>query len=236
MRGAAYSPSRKRKLAILTSTRHSCFRYAAISFYSWKQKQFYIPVNEMNTTQNKYFNSLSEWNKIFLKRLKIEITNLRVLVTKSFIIKYKRTIMWKTLIIQSTLFEVDRFLSSAYAFPGSVQSISIPRPCHHLHYQRLAQNARLMSRFQRTAWPHSYTAERWEWSILHVKLTATEGRALLQVPSKELTDHILKLSVIDAGRTKRRSVIGYVTFPLRDLPAENEQILYKMDLEKVCIF
>jgi hypothetical protein len=57
--------------------------------------------------------------------------------------------------------------------------------------------------------------------------------ALLQVPSKELTDHILKLTVIDAGKAKRRSVIGYVTFPLRDLPAENEQILYKMDLEKV---
>lgn len=124
MRGAAYSPSRKRKLAILTSTRHSCFRYAAISFYSWKQRQFYIPENEMNTTQNKYFSSfnISEWNKIFLKRLKIQITNLRVLVTKSFIIKCKRNIMWKTLIIQSTLFEVDRFLSSAYAFPGSVQS------------------------------------------------------------------------------------------------------------------
>jgi hypothetical protein len=58
----------------------------------------------------------------------------------------------------------------------------------------------------------------------------------LQVPSKELADHILKLSVIDAGRTKRRSAIGYVTFPLRDLPAENEQILYKMDLEKVGTF
>jgi hypothetical protein len=54
-----------------------------------------------------------------------------------------------------------------------------------------------------------------------------------QVPSKELTDHILKLTVIDAGKTKRRSVIGYVTFPLRDLPTENDQMLYKMDLEKV---
>jgi hypothetical protein len=53
------------------------------------------------------------------------------------------------------------------------------------------------------------------------------------VPSKELTDHILKLSVIDAGRTKRRNVIGYITFPLRDLPADSEQTLYKMDLEKV---
>jgi hypothetical protein len=41
------------------------------------------------------------------------------------------------------------------------------------------------------------------------------------------------MSVIDAGKTKRRNVIGYVTFPLRDLPAENEQTLYKMDLEKV---
>ncbi|XP_069705764.1 synaptotagmin-15-like isoform X2 [Periplaneta americana] len=55
---------------------------------------------------------------------------------------------------------------------------------------------------------------------------------VFQVPSKELADHILKLSVVDAGRTKRRSVIGYVTFPLRDLPAESEQTLYKMDLEK----
>jgi hypothetical protein len=58
---------------------------------------------------------------------------------------------------------------------------------------------------------------------------------LLQVPSKEMNDHILKLSVIDAGRTKRRNVIGYITFPLRDLPAENEQMLYKMDLQKVGI-
>ncbi|PNF43215.1 hypothetical protein B7P43_G15666 [Cryptotermes secundus] len=55
---------------------------------------------------------------------------------------------------------------------------------------------------------------------------------VFQVPSKEMSDHILKLSVIDAGKTKRRNVIGYVTFPLRDLPAENEQTLYKMDLEK----
>lgn len=55
----------------------------------------------------------------------------------------------------------------------------------------------------------------------------------MQVPSKELTDHVLKLTVIDAGKAKRRGVIGYVTFRLRDLPAENEQILYKMDLEKV---
>ncbi|XP_021915495.1 synaptotagmin-15-like isoform X2 [Zootermopsis nevadensis] len=55
---------------------------------------------------------------------------------------------------------------------------------------------------------------------------------VFQVPSKELTDHVLKLTVIDAGKAKRRGVIGYVTFRLRDLPAENEQILYKMDLEK----
>lgn len=53
------------------------------------------------------------------------------------------------------------------------------------------------------------------------------------MPSKELSDHILKLTVIDAGKTKRRNVIGYVTFPMRDLPAESEQTLYKMDLEKV---
>jgi hypothetical protein len=41
------------------------------------------------------------------------------------------------------------------------------------------------------------------------------------------------MSVIDAGKAKRRNVIGYVTFPLRDLPAESEQTLYRMDLEKV---
>jgi hypothetical protein len=38
---------------------------------------------------------------------------------------------------------------------------------------------------------------------------------------------------MDAGKTKRRNVIGYVTFPLRDLPVESEQTLYRMDLEKV---
>ncbi|XP_067002894.2 synaptotagmin-15-like [Anabrus simplex] len=57
---------------------------------------------------------------------------------------------------------------------------------------------------------------------------------VFQVPSKELPDHILKLTVIDAGRTKRRAVIGHVTLPLRQLPTDglSEQQLFKKDLEK----
>ncbi|XP_063244040.1 synaptotagmin-15-like [Bacillus rossius redtenbacheri] len=55
---------------------------------------------------------------------------------------------------------------------------------------------------------------------------------VLQVPSKEVGDHVLKLSVVDSGRSKRRGVIGHVTFPLSDLPADSEQQLFKMDLEK----
>lgn len=50
-----------------------------------------------------------------------------------------------------------------------------------------------------------------------------------------MMDHILKLTVIDGGRTKRRAELGHVTFPLRDLELEDnsEQKLFKMDLEKV---
>ena len=55
----------------------------------------------------------------------------------------------------------------------------------------------------------------------------------MQVPNKDMADHILKLTVIDAGRTKRRAIIGHVTFPLRELEPDSEQKLFKMDLEKV---
>jgi hypothetical protein len=81
---------------------------------------------------------------------------------------------------------------------------------------------------------HHCVPDRREDRIAWVRMAAASRLfCFLQVPSKELSDHILKMSVIDAGKTKRRNVIGYVTFPLRDLPAESEQILYKMDLEKV---
>ncbi|XP_068081054.1 synaptotagmin-15-like [Anabrus simplex] len=57
---------------------------------------------------------------------------------------------------------------------------------------------------------------------------------VFQVPSKELRDHILKLTVSDAGRTKRRSVIGHVSLPLRELVTDeiSEQQLFKKDLVK----
>lgn len=50
-----------------------------------------------------------------------------------------------------------------------------------------------------------------------------------------MLEHILKLTVIDASRIKRRSEIGYVTFPLKDLEIGDgtEQQLFKLDLEKV---
>lgn len=56
-----------------------------------------------------------------------------------------------------------------------------------------------------------------------------------QVSAKDMTDHILKLTVIDGGRAKRRAEIGHVTFPLRDLEIGDgtEQQLFKFDLEKV---
>nr|CAD7427693.1 unnamed protein product [Timema monikensis] len=58
---------------------------------------------------------------------------------------------------------------------------------------------------------------------------------VFQVPTKEMEEHILKLSVVDAGRTKRRAVIGHITFPLKSLSSEcgpGDQQLFKMDLEK----
>lgn len=50
-----------------------------------------------------------------------------------------------------------------------------------------------------------------------------------------MMDHILKLTIIDGGRAKRRGELGHVTFPLRDLDQGDttEQQLFKMDLEKV---
>lgn len=56
-----------------------------------------------------------------------------------------------------------------------------------------------------------------------------------QVSAKDMYDHILKLTVIDGGRTKRRSEIGHVAFPLKDLEIGDgsEQQLFKLDLEKV---
>lgn len=50
-----------------------------------------------------------------------------------------------------------------------------------------------------------------------------------------MADHILKLTVIDGGRTKRYAEIGYVTYPLKELEIGDgsEQQLFKMDLAKV---
>lgn len=50
-----------------------------------------------------------------------------------------------------------------------------------------------------------------------------------------MTDHVLKLTVIDGGRPKRKQILGHVTFPLRDLDTADgsEQQLFKLDLEKV---
>ncbi|XP_052120845.1 synaptotagmin-15-like isoform X2 [Frankliniella occidentalis] len=56
---------------------------------------------------------------------------------------------------------------------------------------------------------------------------------VFQVPSKDLEDHVLRMTVVDTGRNKRRSVIGHVSFPLRRLAEEQDkQNVYKMDLEK----
>ncbi|KAL3274614.1 hypothetical protein HHI36_015995 [Cryptolaemus montrouzieri] len=57
---------------------------------------------------------------------------------------------------------------------------------------------------------------------------------VFQVSSKEMTERILKLTVIDAGRTKRRCEIGHITYPLKDLDVGDgsEQQLFKIDLEK----
>lgn len=60
-------------------------------------------------------------------------------------------------------------------------------------------------------------------------------KLLFQVSAKDMSDHILKLTVIDGGRTKKRGEIGYVTFHLKDLEIGDgtEQQLFKLDLEKV---
>ncbi|XP_076258076.1 synaptotagmin-15-like isoform X2 [Rhynchophorus ferrugineus] len=57
---------------------------------------------------------------------------------------------------------------------------------------------------------------------------------VFQVSQKDMVDHILKLTVIDAGRSKRYAEIGHVTYPLKDLEIGDgsEQQLFKMDLEK----
>ncbi|CAG9767455.1 unnamed protein product [Ceutorhynchus assimilis] len=57
---------------------------------------------------------------------------------------------------------------------------------------------------------------------------------VFQVSQKDMVDHILKLTVIDAGRTKRHAEIGHVTYPLRELEIGDgsEQQLFKMDLAK----
>ncbi|KAK3920631.1 Synaptotagmin-15, partial [Frankliniella fusca] len=56
---------------------------------------------------------------------------------------------------------------------------------------------------------------------------------VFQVPSKDLEDHVLRMTVVDTGRNKRRAVIGHVSFPLRRLAEEQDQQgVYKMDLEK----
>lgn len=58
---------------------------------------------------------------------------------------------------------------------------------------------------------------------------------MFQVSAKDMSDHTLKLTVIDSGRQKKKSEIGYVTFPLKELEIGDgtEQQLFKMDLEKV---
>lgn len=57
-----------------------------------------------------------------------------------------------------------------------------------------------------------------------------------KVAPRELPDHSLRLSVIDTGRTRRRGIVGHVSFPLRDLAIEAtaaELTLHKVDLVKV---
>ncbi|KAJ1522184.1 hypothetical protein ONE63_002494 [Megalurothrips usitatus] len=57
---------------------------------------------------------------------------------------------------------------------------------------------------------------------------------VIQVPSKDLEDHVLRMTVVDAGRNKRRAVIGHVSFPLSRLSDDDatKSTVYKMDLEK----
>ncbi|XP_044758183.1 synaptotagmin-15-like isoform X1 [Coccinella septempunctata] len=57
---------------------------------------------------------------------------------------------------------------------------------------------------------------------------------VFQVSSKEMMDRILKLTVIDGGRAKKKCEIGHITYPLKDLDFGDgsEQQLFKIDLEK----
>ncbi|KAL1497375.1 hypothetical protein ABEB36_008356 [Hypothenemus hampei] len=57
---------------------------------------------------------------------------------------------------------------------------------------------------------------------------------VFQVSQKDIADHILKLSMIDGGKTKRYGEIGHVTYPLKELEIGDgsEQQLFKMDLVK----
>ncbi|KAG8329239.1 calcium ion-regulated exocytosis of neurotransmitter [Homalodisca vitripennis] len=58
---------------------------------------------------------------------------------------------------------------------------------------------------------------------------------IFQVAPRELPDHSLRMSIIDTGRTRRRGVVGHVSFPLRDLAIEAtaaELTLHKIDLVK----
>ncbi|XP_034255019.1 synaptotagmin-15-like [Thrips palmi] len=55
---------------------------------------------------------------------------------------------------------------------------------------------------------------------------------VFQVPSKDLEDHALRMTVVDTGRNKRRAVIGHLTFPLSRLADASAPAVYKMDLEK----
>ena len=50
-----------------------------------------------------------------------------------------------------------------------------------------------------------------------------------------MSDHILKLTVIDGGRAKRCNEIGNIVLPLNEFEIGDgsEQQLFKMDLEKV---
>lgn len=56
---------------------------------------------------------------------------------------------------------------------------------------------------------------------------------VFQVPSKDLEDHALRMTVVDTGRSKRRAVIGHLTFPLSRLAEASAPAVYKMDLDKV---
>ncbi|XP_065157323.1 synaptotagmin-15-like isoform X1 [Atheta coriaria] len=57
---------------------------------------------------------------------------------------------------------------------------------------------------------------------------------VFHVSPKDMSDHYLKLTVIDGGRTKRRAEIGHVTYLLKELEIGDgsEQQLFKLDLEK----